>query len=328
MTGNGPTATVSSATNQVNATTGELLEVLDRKVDLSAAGPIAKRLALAMLDIDRVAKRGRNEFHKYNYATAEDIKAAARDALAKNGLVIIPLMLHVEQSQADKQTRTTADFEYVIACEEGTVSVPWTCEAYDTGDKGINKAATAGLKYFLINLLQIPTGDEPDPDGERAVKETAKPLQQEQPQARKSGNGKSTGPVTRPMTPAQLRTALQNKADKRGDGGKIPASEKQAPFLARKFQEAFGGDDDAEKKYHLSLEWLWEVDSAKKLTLGQAASTLDWLLAADGPDDTGDTPLHEYAPKEARHVWREAMKDAGQSDMFEEPEEASVPANA
>lgn len=327
MTGNGPTATTSSNVNQVNTTTGELLEVLNRKVDLSAAGPIAKRLALATLEIDHVAKRGRNEFHKYDYATAEDIKAAAREALAKHGLVIIPLMLHVEQSQAGKQIKTIADFEYVIACEEGTVSVPWTCEAYDTGDKGINKASTGGLKYFLINLLQIPIGDEPDADGEKQVaKPTTKPRQQKRQQARKSGNGKSGSTVTRPMTPAQLRTALQAKADKRGDAGEIPASEKQAPFVARKFQEAFGGDDDAEKKYHLSLEWLWEVDSAKKLTLGQAASTLDWLLAADGPDDTGDTPLHEHAPKEARHVWRESMKDAGQNDMFDEPEEEPVSA--
>lgn len=318
MAGNGPTA------ESVNATTGE---VLDRKVDLSAAGPVAKRLALAMLEIERVAKRGRNEFHKYNYATAEDIKAAAREALAKNGLVIIPLMLHIEQMPAGKQTKTMAEFEYVIACEEGTVSVPWTCEAYDTGDKGITKAATAGLKYFLISLLQIPTGDELDSDGEKqAAKTTTKPRQQKRPQARKSGNGKDSGPVTRPMTPAQLRTALQAKADKRGDSAKIPASEKQAPFLARKFQEAFGGDADADKKYHLSLEWLWEVDSAKKLTVGQAASTLDWLLSADGPDETGDTPLHEHAPKEVRHVWREAMKDAGQNDMFNEPEDEPVAA--
>jgi hypothetical protein len=282
-----------------------------------------------MLEIDHVAKRGRNEFHKYDYATAEDIKAAARKALAKNGLVIIPLMLHIEQMPAGKQTKTIAEFEYVIACEEGTVSVPWTCEAYDTGDKGINKAATGGLKYFLINLLQIPIGDEPDADGEKqAAKTTTKPRQQKRPQTHKSGNGKDSGPVTRPMTPAQLRTTLQERADKRGDKGKIPASEKQAPFAARKFEEAFGGDADAKEMYHLSLEWLWDVDSAKLLTMGEAAATLDWLLSADGPDETGDTPLHEHAPKEARHVWREAMKDAGQNDMFDEPEEASMPMNA
>jgi hypothetical protein len=153
--------------SQVNEVTGELLESPVRSVDLGAAGPVAKRLALAMLEIEYVAKRGRNEYHKYDYATAEDIKAAARAALAKNGLVIIPLMLQVYQEPAGKQIKTMAEFEYVIACEEGTVSVPWTSEAYDTADKGINKAVTGGLKYFLINLLQIPIGDEPDPDGEK-----------------------------------------------------------------------------------------------------------------------------------------------------------------
>lgn len=323
MTDNGPTA------EKVNVNTGELLEVPDRKIDLRAAGQIAKRLALATLEIDHVAKRGYNEFHKYNYATAEDIKTAAREALAKHGLVIIPLMRQVYQEAApnrSKEIKTMAEFDYVIACEEGSIIVPWTCEAYDTGDKGINKASTGGLKYFLINLLQIPIGDEPDPDGEKQPAKTTTKSRQQKRQ-RKAGNGKGDGPMTRPMAPSQLRTALHTKAELRGEKGTMPASEKQAPFMARKFQEAFGGDADADKKYHLSLEWLWDVDSAKKLTLGRAAATLDWLLASDGPDDTGDTPLHEHAPQEARAVWREAMKDAGQSDMFDEPETASVPTN-
>jgi hypothetical protein len=150
------------------------------------------------------------------------------------------------------------------------------------------------------------------------------PTRKAKPQPRKTSNG--NGPITRPMTPAQLRAALQTKTEMRGEKGTGPASEKQATFLARKFQEAFGGDADADKKYHLSLEWLWNVDSAKKLTMGQAASALDWLLSSDGPDDTGDTPLHEHASKEARHVWREAMKDAGQTEMFDEPEDDPVSA--
>lgn len=137
------------------------------------------------------------------------------------------------------------------------------------------------------------------------------------PEAAKA-KAKSNG---RPLSPADLREALHEKATKYGAGS---VTVRQIPFLARKFAEAFAPADDAKERYHLSLGWLWNdmetIDSATKLTFGMASATLDWLLAKGGPDSSGDTPLHEHAPAEAAGVYKAALKEQGQADMFDDEE--------
>jgi|GEM_PF-4547377 len=55
--------------------------------------------------------------------------------------------------------------DYTLACGDtgATITTRWTGEAADSQDKGINKAATAALKYWLLKTFLISTGDE-DPD--------------------------------------------------------------------------------------------------------------------------------------------------------------------
>ena len=148
---------------------------------------------------------------------------------------------------------------------------------------------------------------------------TAPPAEAEvvsKPEAPAKANG-------RPLAPIDLRLFLHKKAVtyvSYTDDENPPATDKQIPFVARKFAEAFAPADDARPRYHLSLSWLWStdmetIDSATKLTFGQASATLDWLLAKGGPDDSGDTPLHQHAPAEAAGVYRAALKEQGQMEM-------------
>ena len=119
--------------------------------------------------------------------------------------------------------------------------------------------------------------------------------------------------LSRPYPAEVVRRGLHQKAV----AGGPPASQAQAVFCSRKFREAFAPAKDAEKMYHLSLSWLWGVDSAKKLTKSQASATLSWLLGDNKPDESGDTPLSEYVSAEAGNVYRAALKEAGQVDMFD-----------
>jgi hypothetical protein len=110
----------------------------------------------------------------------------------------------------------------------------------------------------------------------------------------------------RPRNPADLRLWLHGKC---GGDDRTPATEKQVPFVARKFQEAFAPDEDARDMYHDSLEWLTGQRSAKGLTKVWAKAILDWLLDPSGPDESGDTPLHPHAVDEARRVWRQVQAE-------------------
>lgn len=126
------------------------------------------------------------------------------------------------------------------------------------------------------------------------------------------------GDRRRPYSAETVRLGLRRKAAAAG-GGAI-TSQAQAVFCARKFQEAFAPNKNAEEMYHLSLVYIWDVDSAKKLTESQAALTLVWLLGGNEPDETGDTPLGQYANAEARNVYAAALKDAEQTGAFDTTE--------
>lgn len=125
-----------------------------------------------MSDIGRVAKDGFNEGQKYNYTKADDIITEVRSALIKQGIVF--LSSEVDQTRLpDRESRNggailgvvvkmqftlmhTTDDEKLIAVHSG--------EGMDSGDKAVNKAKTAALKYFLQQTFLIPTGDDPEKD--------------------------------------------------------------------------------------------------------------------------------------------------------------------
>ena len=51
---------------------------------------LAAKIAKASLSIDSVPKRGRNDFHSYDYATADDVMEVARKALGEVGVAVFP----------------------------------------------------------------------------------------------------------------------------------------------------------------------------------------------------------------------------------------------
>ena len=51
----------------------------------------------------------------------------------------------------------------IIDVESGEkIEVPWAGQGADKGDKGMYKAFTGGLKYFLMKMFMLPTGDDPE----------------------------------------------------------------------------------------------------------------------------------------------------------------------
>jgi hypothetical protein len=100
-----------------------------------------------------------------------------RPLLAEVNVALFVDMVRVEQVE----NRTRCHFTYTFA--DGETGETWTCNWFAdalTGkdDKAINKAATAGLKYFLLKTFIVGTGDvsdEPDAGPEPQSKEAPKP---------------------------------------------------------------------------------------------------------------------------------------------------------
>lgn len=135
---------------------------------------IAKAIASVMKAVEPVAKRGVNEFHKYQYATAADLVHALQKPMAEAGLIVV----HSEASRAVNDGLLEVTFDFRIAHISGA---QWPHPIQATGiaaarvknggpdDKAWNKCLTAAHKYFLLTLFKVPTGDFPDADADGDV---------------------------------------------------------------------------------------------------------------------------------------------------------------
>lgn len=133
--------------------------------------PLARKLAQVLLNIHRVPKNGRNEFHKYDYVYESDLVDHIRNKLAEQGIAIFPsVTAHTVEEIKDARNRTayltTVTLEVsLIDGESGDmVTTTWVGQGLDNGDKGYYKAYTGAIKYFLLKTFLISTGDDPEND--------------------------------------------------------------------------------------------------------------------------------------------------------------------
>lgn len=118
--------------------------------------------------ITTIAKKGKNSFQNYEYATEADFVLAIKPLLNDVGLVIIPnLGGQISTHPQGKGILTSVAMIYKIVniddpADYTQVSVP--AQGADNGDKGAYKAITGAKKYMLANTFMIATGDDPEKD--------------------------------------------------------------------------------------------------------------------------------------------------------------------
>lgn len=142
---------------------------------------LVKKLAEVMAAVERVAKTGHNNFHHYDYATEADITAAVRGEMASRGVMMIPNVENVEFQEVltagnKKERLCTARFLFTLVDGDTNERIEFRIigQGQDAGDKGFYKAATGAVKYGLMKLFLIPTGDDPEAD-EKPSPRTSKP---------------------------------------------------------------------------------------------------------------------------------------------------------
>ncbi len=139
---------------------------------VSAPKGLVNKLCEIMAAIDWVEKRGRNEFHKYAYATEADLVEAVRGELAKRSIFVFP--------NVKTHTRTGEITDIMVSWNfvDGESGESYECNipgsGQDKGDKGVYKALTGSEKYLLMKAFLIPTGDDPEADSKA---ERVKPKQ-------------------------------------------------------------------------------------------------------------------------------------------------------
>lgn len=128
-----------------------------------------------------VQKTGKNAFHNYKYATEADFLALVKPLLDEEKLAIVAdtravVRFEVEPTkQGKKQWVTQVEMQFKLI--DGETGHAETLTSFGTGidseDKGLYKAVTGCVKYFIAKLFLIETGDDPEVenDNEKEKKE-------------------------------------------------------------------------------------------------------------------------------------------------------------
>ena len=132
---------------------------------------LAKKFVSVMQECSHVVKTGTNDFHRYKYATANDVLEKVNASLTKHGIasVVTPALLSVQEvTTAKGNTERLATVEVMVTLidsESGeSFAIKGLGSGQDAGDKALAKAQTMALKYCYMASLVIATGDDPEAD--------------------------------------------------------------------------------------------------------------------------------------------------------------------
>ena len=143
-----------------------------KKKDGIESMSLATKLATIGRKIGAVDKKGMNTQQKYNFIEYSEVASRVRTLFDEYHVIIIPEVVDVKFDEVTNKYGgkgyhyiLTMDFTIVNGDNaEDRECMSWLGEATDYGDKGINKAETAGTKYFLMRLFNISEKGDDDPD--------------------------------------------------------------------------------------------------------------------------------------------------------------------
>ena len=132
---------------------------------------LAKKFVEVMKECSHVVKTGTNDFHRYKYATANDVLEKVNGSLTRHGIasIVTPALLSVQDiTTAKGNTERLATVEVTVTLidsESGeSFAIKGLGSGQDAGDKSLAKAQTMALKYAYLASLAVATGDDPEAD--------------------------------------------------------------------------------------------------------------------------------------------------------------------
>lgn len=121
---------------------------------------IAQRINAAMADVDYIQKE-KPQGMSYSIVSHDAVTAKVRPILQKHGVVYYPRNMQVEQN--GNRTQATFDVRFEnIDDRSDFIDVATFGYGVDPQDKGPGKAMSYGVKYALLKVLGLETGDDPD----------------------------------------------------------------------------------------------------------------------------------------------------------------------
>lgn len=129
----------------------------------------AVQQALSQQGIEKSQRN--NQGAGYNFRGIDQVYNTLSPLLAKHGLCILPRVIKSEQAERQSAKGSALIYSYVtmefdlVSAEDGSKHTVCTVgEAFDSGDKSMNKAMSAAYKYACFQSFAIPTEGDNDAD--------------------------------------------------------------------------------------------------------------------------------------------------------------------
>ena len=154
--------------------------------DLNAKLQTKKNLLRKALFKKGVVARDRtNEFDRYKYFSEAGYKKLFTELFSNAGLELTTTIDEVERFTVDGKQNNGRQVKVIFTLSDVETGFAETStfygEGFDKGDKGLYKAYTGALKYYLANTFMVATGDDPEVESPEGVeKETYKNPEVEQ----------------------------------------------------------------------------------------------------------------------------------------------------
>ena len=127
--------------------------------------------------VEKIEKSGYNKHQNYHYSTEQDLINSIRNLLIENKLIVLTdseTKEVIKLSKADKSGSGTSESLVTVVntrhtfCDTetgATYGIQSTGAGHDVTDKGVYKAITGSVKYFISKNFLVPTEDDPESDG-------------------------------------------------------------------------------------------------------------------------------------------------------------------
>lgn len=176
------------------------------------ADSLARKVAVIADECAYVQKDGRNDFHRYRYASAAAVLAKVNESMAKHGVcsTVDPEVLSESEVNGNRTVTVKVRLTLHDADSDQTLATAGIGCGQDKGDKAVMKAQTAAIKYAWMLALNISTGDDPEADEDTDKQAAAPPRQLRPPRVEPP----SVDTTARELPPEpRLQAPLPNEVD-------------------------------------------------------------------------------------------------------------------
>ena len=127
---------------------------------------IAKKLAEVMGAVVAIPRSGFNSHHRYHYVTERDLVGAISPELAKRRVAVVVASAQTARRELGGKlgTATSVTLTIRMICGDSGQWVQATAvgEGSANDDKGVYKALTGAVKYWLAKTFLVATDDDPE----------------------------------------------------------------------------------------------------------------------------------------------------------------------